>query len=397
LTLNQINYLNIGLMVVSLVAAFILPFEVFLFSYAFLGPAHYLTEISWLHDRQYFSQKKFDFMPLLLISVIILLGSKYVLGDFYVKQLEGIGMELTFGAFLIALIFVAVKEWPFRIVALFIGFAFILLTRESSATQTIFGVYLPTLIHVYIFTGAFILFGSLKSKSTSGYISFLVFLICPILCFVLFTDTSWYEPSSWGYTNYVATFADLNTDLNIDVLNNNPFNMQYISDNAAFYNPDFITEVMKSPSIMMGIDSLPKEFFRPEIASSAIFPIVYTEPNRLLYLDHTFVLVGRFIAFAYTYHYLNWFSKTSVIKWHDVSKWRFFLVVALWLGSIALYFKDYDLGFKWLFFLSFAHVLLEFPLNHQSFIGIGKEIIKRLGGSSAPPPPKAARPAKQKN
>ena len=31
----------------------------FLFAYAFLGPLHYLTEISWLHDRQYFAKGKF--------------------------------------------------------------------------------------------------------------------------------------------------------------------------------------------------------------------------------------------------------------------------------------------------------------------------------------------------
>jgi hypothetical protein len=30
----------------------------------------------------------------------------------------------------------------------------------------------------------------------------------------------------------------------------------------------------------------------------------------------------RFIAFAYTYHYLNWFSKTDIIRWHVVSQRR---------------------------------------------------------------------------
>jgi hypothetical protein len=29
-----------------------------------------------------------------------------------------------------------------------------------------------------------------------------------------------------------------------------------------------------------------------------------------------FFKVQSFIAFAYTYHYLNWFSKTSIIKWN---------------------------------------------------------------------------------
>ena len=41
-------------MFLSAIGAFFLPFEVFLFAYAFLGPLHYLTEISWLHDRNIF-------------------------------------------------------------------------------------------------------------------------------------------------------------------------------------------------------------------------------------------------------------------------------------------------------------------------------------------------------
>ena len=57
-TLDQINYFNMLLMAISVVAAIILPFEVFLFSYGILGPLHYLTEILWLHDKNYFSKFK---------------------------------------------------------------------------------------------------------------------------------------------------------------------------------------------------------------------------------------------------------------------------------------------------------------------------------------------------
>src|SRR5438128_829474 len=57
-TTDQVNYLNLGLMIVSCVLAYITPFELFLFAYAVLGPLHYLTEISWLHDRKYFVEAK---------------------------------------------------------------------------------------------------------------------------------------------------------------------------------------------------------------------------------------------------------------------------------------------------------------------------------------------------
>ncbi len=58
ISIDQVNYANIGLMIVSCVAAVLFPFELFLFSYAVLGPLHYLTEISWLHERNYFTEAK---------------------------------------------------------------------------------------------------------------------------------------------------------------------------------------------------------------------------------------------------------------------------------------------------------------------------------------------------
>ena len=67
----KINYFNIGLMLMSAVFAFLMPFETFLFAYAFLGPLHYLTEISWLHDKQYFTKGKYDFTFLLMIGVVL--------------------------------------------------------------------------------------------------------------------------------------------------------------------------------------------------------------------------------------------------------------------------------------------------------------------------------------
>ena len=54
----KIDILNIFLILISGVFAFVLPFQTFLFVYAFLGPLHYLTEINWLQQRNYFLQDK---------------------------------------------------------------------------------------------------------------------------------------------------------------------------------------------------------------------------------------------------------------------------------------------------------------------------------------------------
>jgi hypothetical protein len=87
-------------------------------------------------------------------------------------------------------------------------------------------------------------------------------------------------------------------------------------------------------------------------------------------------MVMRLIAFAYTYHYLNWFSKTSIIKRHEVSKRRSIFIIVLWLVSLALYAYDYVAGMTALYFMSILHVLLAFLLNHQTFAGNGKEMMR---------------------
>src|SRR6266704_2880603 len=68
---DQINYLNIGLMLISCVVALFIPFELFLFAYAILGPAHYLTEISWLQKRQFFTKGRHDFWLLGALGVLV--------------------------------------------------------------------------------------------------------------------------------------------------------------------------------------------------------------------------------------------------------------------------------------------------------------------------------------
>jgi hypothetical protein len=69
------------------------------------------------------------------------------------------------------------------------------------------------------------------------------------------------------------------------------------------------------------------------------------------------------MAYAYTYHYLNWFAKTRVIGWADVSRRRLALILVLWAASVALYYVNYQLGLTVLFGLSLAHVFLELPLD----------------------------------
>jgi hypothetical protein len=111
-------------------------------------------------------------------------------------------------------------------------------------------------------------------------------------------------------------------------------------------------------------------------------------PNgRINFYSAAFFKVQTFIAFSYTYHYLNWFSKTSIIKWHQVEKKKFVVSAVLWAVSIALYAVDFRLGFAAIFALSILHIVLEFPLNFVSMRSIFASMTAkfRIAQSIMPP------------
>jgi len=300
--INRINYYNILAMLGSSCLALFIPFELVLLSYAILGPAHYLTEISWLNSRRYFTLKKYDLLLIACVVIIsILLKLPYANLIYY-----------TFGLSFILLI---IGNPLMRLLAFMLLVVLGYFLLSNNILHTIFGLYIPTLIHVYFFTGAFLLLGALKSRYFSGYLAFSIFLICPVLLCLLFTSVH-SAPTQWAISNY-KHFAHLNTT----TLRNQTLN---------------------------------------------------------IYTNSASIILTRLIAFAYTYHYLNWFTKTRVINWHRITITRSVIIGLFWAASVALYFYNYRLGIKWLFILSLVHVILEFPLNHSSFIGIGKEVKRRL-------------------
>jgi hypothetical protein len=191
----------------------------------------------------------------------------------------------------------------------------------SDKFYLLLSVFLPTLLHVYVFTGLFMLYGSVKTKSVSGYISVLVMVLCPFILLNIFTDTG-SGISEYAQRSY-KSFEAIN-----------------------FYSL--------------------KHLFNINISQGNYFDTIYHSKAGILLM--------RFVAFAYTYHYLNWFSKTEVIKWHLIPKSRLLLIISLWVASLGLYAYNYTLGFNCLFFLSFLHVVLELPLNVVSVKGILSEL-----------------------
>jgi len=315
----SIDLINILLMIVSAITAYFWPFELFLFSYAVLGPLHYLTEISWLQKRNFFALMRFDYVILILATIFVSV-IPFLTWNF---DLISVANSLMIFAFFSALVMVTVKAQVPRTL-LFVAIAlFSLAFGNNQAIFVFFSVLLPTIIHVFLFTALFILFGALKSKSKMGLASVGVYVVCFVILLLVTVDIRNYSVSSYIQEVY-QSFESINLEI-MNLVN--------------IHNPD---------------------------------------RQAAIYASAAGLSIMRFIAFAYTYHYLNWFSKTKVIGWGKDSKNYASLIIFIWLASVVLYLADYRTGLVALYFLSLLHVLLEFPLNHRSIIGIGQEMKKYL-------------------
>ncbi len=308
MTLAQVNLLNAALMVGSAALAFWLPFEAFVLAYGILGPAHYLTQISWLHDRGYFTDGRGG--PALLSAVAVAITVPIVLGQTYSYDW---GSSLLLASILASAAFVLLDGARARWTAAG-GAVLLSLLLAIHPSISLVGILLPTVIHVFVFTGAFILLGSLKARSATGYLSLAVFLACAVALLVVSDQAPTYRPSE-----------------------------------AFRENARFMERVHASVLGALGMDG--------------------SRAERLA--------VMRFLAWAYTYHYLNWFSKTKVIGWHEIPRRRLVAIVALWIGSLGLYALDYRVGLASLSFLATLHVVLEFPLDVRTLAGIGGALRRR--------------------
>lgn len=317
-SIDRLNYLNIGLMMGSLFLAYLAPFEVFLFSYAVLAPLHYFSEIAWLHRRQYFSPGRYDYVWLGVLAVLVFL-SQFVFTSFQ----SSAAVLIAFG-FLFSLTIIVVEAPAYRIAAAFIIFLSAFWLSDFRWYFVLFAIFMTTIIHTFLFTGMFILQGALKKSTFSGLLSLGVFLGCVLLCFLIVPETGL------------------------------PILGSYLQES---YGPFWVVN-----SELMRFLRMPFERFSD----------LYQTPGALM--------VMRFIAFVYLYHFLNWFSKTSVIGWHQGSKRSLVLVFVAWVFCLGVFWYDYRTGLGVLYFFSILHVFLEFPLNHQTFLGISRSILAKTKG-----------------
>lgn len=326
----QVDRLNTLLIILSLGLSILLPFELFLIGYAVLGPLHYFTEINWIRDRRFFISSKAWVYAVMIIALLITLPylvrldfAQSVLGNTATSIEEMLNSKIyTTGYFLIiALGFVLLflKKWTHRVLALLSCIILAFLLNDFSFYHIILGIFLPTLIHVYLFTLLFMYYGFKKSKNTFALLNCILMILVPVAILLL--------PLNGENFFFDSAVEARYTTNNFHLLNTNISKYLGINDGSTFN-------------------------FRGTWE----------------------IKIQIFITFAYIYHYLNWFSKTTVIGWHkNMTKQSTLLIAAFWIISIILYAYDYALGFTLLLFVSLVHVFLELPLNYMTLRSIFKK------------------------
>lgn len=315
---SRIDCLNIVLILASLLLAFLIPFHLFLFAYAVLGPVHYLTEINWLRDRQFFvKDKKWIWLYVAFACVISLpvifhlpvINSLYQYPVFnkIVIRINGHSDILLLGSLLFAIGLTYLRKWQHTLFFLIVClFASHFITKYILQSYILIGIFLPTLIHVYIFTLLFMLLGTINNKSTPAFIALLLFILSPLIIFASNIHPSLYETS--------------------DTIVTTTRNFRFVT---------YLTE---------SFDKL--------------------SHNTVVPLKNGGIKIQVFIAFCYTYHYLNWFSKMRVIGWaKTLTTQNIFLLISVWIATLILFWIDYEIAYLAIFFLAILHIILEFPLN----------------------------------
>jgi hypothetical protein len=166
--------LHLGLMIVALAAAYLVPFELLLLSYVVLGPAHYFTEISWLHDRKFFLPHRAVAVALIAIAV----------GAVLIDNASWFGFVM-WAAFVVSAMMAATSsagEGTFLFMAA-IGLSVLMYTSGSSFA--VLGILLPTLIHVSLFTLIFMVLGAVRSRSRAQMMLIVIYLAALVLILVV--------------------------------------------------------------------------------------------------------------------------------------------------------------------------------------------------------------------
>ena len=158
--------LHLGLMLVAFAAAYLVPFELLLLAYVVLGPAHYFTEISWLHDRSYFLPHKGIALALAALAV----------GAALIDNASWFGFAM-WGALIVCAMLAATTSAAEGTLLFMIAIALAGIMYSSGSSFAVAGILIPTLIHVSLFTLVFMVLGAYRAGSRVQALLVVIYLI----------------------------------------------------------------------------------------------------------------------------------------------------------------------------------------------------------------------------
>jgi len=144
--------IHLGLMLSALGLTYLVPFELLLLSYVVLGPAHYATEISWLHDRKYFLPQRGIAIALAAVAIIAAL----------IDNASWFGFVM-WSAFVLSALLAATTTALQSTMLFMIALVLTAVLLSHGASIAVVGILLPTLIHVSLFTLVFMMLGAFRS------------------------------------------------------------------------------------------------------------------------------------------------------------------------------------------------------------------------------------------
>lgn len=290
---------NFAALLISAAAATVAPLQVFLFVYAFVGPLHYLTEMAWLKKKDFYSGDWLVSSPIYVLIASLLCVAVSV--DFYLHR--GI-TAYTVGLLVLLSLSTRIRN-PYVLLSLLL--AGVLAKFFVHGFVIFIGAILPTIVHVYVFTLLFMISGLVRERKRTllSWLNPALLLAMPAI--LLTINPSYRAPGSYWITAETG-LSDLHGYL-VGLLGSN-------------MHPD--ASILANP------------------AAAAVL---------------------RFLAFIYLFHYLNWFTKTELLKWHRVSRRSWAVILSLYAVSVGCYLWNFLVGFYIVNFLSLLHVFLEFPLD----------------------------------
>lgn len=277
-----IAILNLLALFVACVSGHLAPAGTLVVAYAVLGPVHYLTEISWLHDRGYLVPRP----RLLVVATVACVLTGFAAPGWIgpaTMAVAGGCVACGLGAGRVRIVFAAAAAAALSAIGLHMGWGWVVAAL----------LLVPTLIHVFGMTALFVVAGAVRSRARGD----------------------------WAVAAGLAVGA------------------------ASFV---LLPVVDLTGGGLLGAAS---GAFGPMLASVGVSAV--DAADRLL----------GFMGFAYAFHYLNWFIKARTIGWSRMAPERMLVLACVWGVVAAAYAIDVGLGLVVSLPLSFAHVLLEFPLD----------------------------------